>query len=107
MDTFIGTGKYQTGRVMPISRCPTSRPTTCWRQDRRARTGRRHRLFGQVFVSERQARISTTDQREEGFKTAMGRGIPRRDRSETQFNDNDANKGRHRSCRACLPATPT
>ena len=43
VDTFIGTGDYQTGsRATPISRCPTSRPTTCsaarWR---RARSPRR------------------------------------------------------------------
>ncbi len=46
---------------------------------------------GKVYVSNVKPGISTTDQREEGFKLAM-EAFPDIEVLETQFNDNDANK---------------
>ncbi|MEZ5866889.1 MAG: substrate-binding domain-containing protein, partial [Geminicoccaceae bacterium] len=46
---------------------------------------------GKVYVSNVKPGISTTDQREEGFKAAMA-AFPDIEVLETQFNDNDANK---------------
>ena len=46
---------------------------------------------GKVYVSNVRPGISTTDQREEGFKAAM-KNFPDITVLETQFNDNDANK---------------
>jgi len=46
---------------------------------------------GKVYVSNVKPGISTTDQREEGFKLAM-RNYPNIQVLETQFNDDDANK---------------
>ena len=46
---------------------------------------------GKVYVSNVKPGISTTDQREEGFKAAM-QDFPGIEVLETQFNDNDANK---------------
>ena len=47
---------------------------------------------GKVYVSNVKPGISTTDQREEGFKAAMAEDFPNITVLETQFNDNDANK---------------
>ena len=46
---------------------------------------------GPVYVSNVKPGISTTDQREEGFKAAMA-NYPNITVLETQFNDDDANK---------------
>ncbi len=47
---------------------------------------------GKVYVSNVKPGISTTDQREEGFKLAMRELYPDVEVLETQFNDDDANK---------------
>ena len=47
---------------------------------------------GKVYVSNVKPGISTTDQREEGFKAEMAENFPNVEVLETQFNDNDANK---------------
>ena len=47
---------------------------------------------GKVYVSNVKPGISTTDQREAGFKSAMAEEFPDITVLETQFNDNDANK---------------
>ncbi|TIQ94681.1 MAG: sugar ABC transporter substrate-binding protein, partial [Mesorhizobium sp.] len=47
---------------------------------------------GKVYVSNVKPGISTTDQREEGFKKEMAANHPGITVLETQFNDNDANK---------------
>jgi ribose transport system substrate-binding protein len=47
---------------------------------------------GKVYVSNVKPGISTTDQREEGFKLAMSELFPDIEVLETQFNDDDANK---------------
>ena len=47
---------------------------------------------GPVYVSNVKPGISTTDQREEGFKLEMAENFPGVTVLETQFNDNDANK---------------
>jgi ribose transport system substrate-binding protein len=47
---------------------------------------------GKVYVSNVKPGISTTDQREEGFKEEMKADYPGITVLETQFNDDDANK---------------
>ena len=47
---------------------------------------------GKVYVSNVKPGISTTDQREQGFKDEMKENFPDITVLETQFNDNDANK---------------
>jgi ribose transport system substrate-binding protein len=46
---------------------------------------------GKVYVSNVNPGISTTDQREEGFKLEMAENFPGVEVLETQFNENDAN----------------
>src|SRR5690606_28947292 len=47
---------------------------------------------GSVYVSNVKPGISTTDQREEGFKLEMAEHYPDITVLETQYNDDDANK---------------
>jgi len=47
---------------------------------------------GKVYVSNVKPGISTTDQREEGFKLELQEHFPNVEILETQFNDDDANK---------------
>ena len=92
VDTFIDDGKYQNGTAPATSRCPTSPPTTCWAASSPAwRWPSRSASKGKVYVSNVKPGISTTDQREEGFKAAM-QNFPNITVLDTQFNDNDANK---------------
>jgi ribose transport system substrate-binding protein len=93
VDTFIGTGKYQTGAGdgdFPLSYIASDNVLggkIAARALAAAIGGE-----GKVFVSNVKPGISTTDQREEGFKTAMAEEFPGITVLETQFNDNDANK---------------
>ena len=93
VDTFIGTGKYQTGAGdgdFPLSYIASDNVLggkIAARALAAAIGGE-----GKVFVSNVKPGISTTDQREEGFKAAMAEEFPGITVLETQFNDNDANK---------------
>ncbi|MFM2356911.1 MAG: hypothetical protein RLZZ528_2647 [Pseudomonadota bacterium] len=93
VDTFIGTGNYQTGAGdgdFPLSYIASDNVLggkIAARALAAAIGG-----AGKVFVSNVKPGISTTDQREEGFKTAMAEEFPGITVLETQFNDNDANK---------------
>ena len=93
VDTFIGTGKYQTGAGdgdFPLSYIASDNVLggkIAARALAAAIGG-----AGKAYVSNVKPGISTTDQREEGFKTAMAEEFPGITVLETQFNDNDANK---------------
>lgn len=92
VDTFIDDGKYQDGQGpgdFPLSYIATDNVMGGFLAGvALARTiGER----GKVYVSNVKPGISTTDQREEGFKLAM-REFPEIEVLETQFNDDDANK---------------
>lgn len=92
VDTFIGTGKFQTGAGdadFPISYVASDNVLGGMMAGRalaKAIGGK-----GKVYVSNTKPNISTTDQREEGFKMVM-KEFPDIEVLETQFNDDDANK---------------
>ena len=93
VDTFIGTGVYQTGAGdadFPLSYIASDNilgGKMAARALAAAIGGE-----GKVYVSNVKPGISTTDQREAGFKAAMAEEFPNVTVLETQFNDNDANK---------------
>lgn len=93
VDTFIGTGQYQTGAGdadFPLAYIASDNVLggkIAARALAAAIGGE-----GKVFVSNVKPGISTTDQREAGFKQAMAEEFPGITVLETQFNDNDANK---------------
>jgi ribose transport system substrate-binding protein len=92
VDTFIDDGKYQDGAGpgdFPLSYIATDNVLGGFLAGSAlaATIGGR----GKVYVSNVKPGISTTDQREEGFKLAM-RQFPNITVLETQFNDDDANK---------------
>jgi ribose transport system substrate-binding protein len=92
VDTFIDDGKYQDGAGpgdFPLSYLATDNVLGGFLAGSAlaATIGGR----GKVYVSNVKPGISTTDQREEGFKLAM-RQFPNITVLETQFNDDDANK---------------
>jgi ribose transport system substrate-binding protein len=93
VDTFIGTGMYQTGAGdadFPLAYVASDNilgGKMAARALAAAIGG-----AGKVYVSNVKPGISTTDQREAGFKQAMAEEFPNVVVLETQFNDNDANK---------------
>jgi ribose transport system substrate-binding protein len=93
VDTFIGTGVYQTGAGdadFPLAYIASDNilgGKMAARALAAAIGG-----AGKVYVSNVKPGISTTDQREAGFKTAMAEEFPDVVVLETQFNENDANK---------------
>ena len=92
VDTFIGTGEFQTGSGdadFPISYVASDN-VLGGRMAARA-LAKAIGEKGKVYVSNVKPGISTTDQREEGFKDEMKKysGVQV---LETQFNDDDANK---------------
>lgn len=93
VDTFIGTGQYQTGAGdadFPLAYIASDNVLggkIAARALAAAIGGE-----GKVYVSNVKPGISTTDQREAGFKQAMAEEFPNITVLETQFNDNDANK---------------
>jgi ribose transport system substrate-binding protein len=92
VDTFIGTGVYQTGAGdadFPISYIASDNILGGEIAARALATAIGDK--GKVYVSNVKPGISTTDQREEGFKTEMAKH-PGITVLETQFNDDDANK---------------
>ena len=93
VDTFIGSGVYQTGAGdadFPLSYIASDNVLGGKMAARAlaAAIGGE----GKVYVSNVKPGISTTDQREEGFKAAIAAEFPKITVLETQFNDNDANK---------------
>lgn len=92
VDTFIGTGQYQTGAGdadFPISYVASDNVLGGAMAARALATAIGEK--GKVYVSNVKPGISTTDQREQGFKDEMAKH-PGITVLETQFNDNDANK---------------
>ena len=93
VDTFIGTdGKYQTGSGdadFPLSY--VSSDNVKGGEVGADALAKAIGEKGSVYVSNVKPGISTTDQRELGFKNAMKK-YPNIKVLETQFNDNDANK---------------
>lgn len=92
VDTFIGNGQYQTGAGnadFPLSYIASDNVLggrIAARALAEAIGGE-----GQVYVSNVNPGISTTDQREEGFKAEMAENHPNIEVLETQYNENDAN----------------
>lgn len=92
VDTFIGDGKFQTGAGdadFPISYVASDN-VLGGRMAARA-LAKAIGEKGKVYVSNVKPGISTTDQREEGFKEEM-KNYKDIEVLETQFNDDDANK---------------
>ena len=92
VDTFIGTGVFQTGAGdadFPISYVASDN-VLGGRIAARA-LAKAIGDKGKVYVSNVKPGVSTTDQREEGFKLEM-KNHPNIEVLETQFNDDDANK---------------
>jgi ribose transport system substrate-binding protein len=92
VDTFIGTGEYQTGdgnADFPLSYIASDNVLG----GRMAARALAEAIGGegQVYVSNVNPGISTTDQREEGFKAEMAENHPNIEVLETQYNENDAN----------------
>jgi ribose transport system substrate-binding protein len=93
VDTFIGSGIYQTGAGdadFPLAYIASDNVLG----GRMAARALAAAIGGEgkVFVSNVKPGISTTDQREAGFKAEMAENFPKVTVLETQFNDNDANK---------------
>jgi ribose transport system substrate-binding protein len=92
VDTFIGDGRFQTGSGdadFPISYVASDN-VLGGRMAARA-LAQAIGDKGKVYVSNVKPGVSTTDQREEGFKLEM-KDHPNIAVLETQFNDDDANK---------------
>jgi ribose transport system substrate-binding protein len=93
VDTFIDDGRYQDGDGpgdFPLSYVASDNVLGGFMAG--AALGRTLGGQGKVYVSNVKPGISTTDQREEGFKLAMSELFPEIEVLETQFNDDDANK---------------
>ncbi|MDB5556825.1 MAG: sugar transporter substrate-binding protein [Rhizobium sp.] len=92
VDTFIGSGVYQTGAGdadFPLSYVASD--NVLGGEIAARALAKAIGDKGKVYVSNVKPGISTTDQREEGFKKEMA-NHPGITVLETQFNDNDANK---------------
>jgi ribose transport system substrate-binding protein len=92
VDTFIGNGKYQTGSGdadFPLSYIASDNIVGGEIAARALAKSIGDK--GKVYVSNVKPGVSTTDQREEGFKSEM-KNHPGVTVLETQFNDDDANK---------------
>ncbi len=92
VDTFIGNGVYQTGAGaadFPLSYIASS--NTLGGQIAARALAAAIGGKGRVYVANIEAGVSTTDQREAGFKAEM-RNHPGITVLSTQFNDDDANK---------------
>lgn len=91
VDTFIDDGKYQDGSGdgdFPLSYIASDNVGG----GRMAARYMADEIGGQgkVYVSNVRPGISTTDQREEGFKAEMAENFPEVEVLETQYNENDA-----------------
>lgn len=93
VDTFIGSGVYQTGAGdgdFPLSYIASDNVLG----GRMAARALANAIGGEgkVYVANVKPGISTTDQREEGFKAEMAENFPKVNVLETQYNEDDANK---------------
>jgi ribose transport system substrate-binding protein len=93
VDTFIGTGIYQTGAGdgdFPLSYIASDNVLG----GRMAARALANAIGGKgkVYVANVKPGISTTDQREEGFKAEMAENFKDVTVLETQYNEDDANK---------------
>lgn len=91
VDTFIADGVYQTGSGdgdFPISYVASDNLLG----GRMAARAMAEKIggSGKVYIASNRPGISTTDQREEGFKAEMAENFPDVEVLETQFNENDA-----------------
>jgi ribose transport system substrate-binding protein len=106
VDTFIDDGQYQDGAGdgdFPLSYIASDNVLggrMAARALAQALGGK-----GKVYVSNVKPGISTTDQREEGFKLEMQAHYPEIEVLETQYNDDDANKAAAQ-LQAVLARTP-
>ena len=92
VDTYIGTGVYQTGSGtadFPLSYIASN--NALGGEIAARALARAIGDHGKVYVSNIEAGVSTTDQREAGFKAEMAKH-PNITVLSTQFNDDDANK---------------
>ncbi len=92
VDTFIGNGQFQTGSGdadFPISYVASDNVLGGRIAGRALAKAIGEK--GKVYVSNVKPGVSTTDQREEGFKLEM-KNHPNIEVLETQFNDDDSNK---------------
>ncbi len=92
VDTFIGDGRYQTGSGeadFPISYVASD--NIAGGEIAARALAKAIGEKGKVYVSNVKPGISTTDQREQGFKQEMKK-YPNVTVLDTQFNDDDANK---------------
>jgi ribose transport system substrate-binding protein len=92
VDTFIDDGKYQDGEGpgdFPLAYIATDNVMGGYLAG--AALAKQIGEKGKVYVSNVKPGISTTDQREQGFKEALKK-YPNITVLETQFNDDDANK---------------
>ena len=92
VDTFIGDGRYQTGTGdadFPLSYIASN--NILGGEIAAKALAKAIGEKGKVYVSNVKPNISTTDQREQGFKQEMKKH-PNITVLETQFNDDDANK---------------
>ncbi|MBV9997754.1 MAG: substrate-binding domain-containing protein [Verrucomicrobia bacterium] len=92
VDTFIGNGHYQTGTGdadFPL--CYVASDNVLGGEIAARALAKAINDKGKVYVSNVKPGISTTDQREQGFKDEMKKH-PNVTVLETQFNDDDANK---------------
>ncbi|HZT19006.1 MAG TPA: ABC transporter substrate-binding protein, partial [Dongiaceae bacterium] len=92
VDTFIGTGQYQTGSGdadFPLAYIASD--NLLGGEIAARALAKAIGDKGKVYVSNVKPGISTTDQREEGFKREM-KSHPGITVLETQYNDDDANK---------------
>ncbi len=92
VDTFIGTGNYQTGAGdadFPLAYIASDNVLGGKMAARALAKAIGDK--GKVYVSNVKPGVSTTDQREEGFKDEM-KSHPGIQVLQTQFNDDDANK---------------
>jgi ribose transport system substrate-binding protein len=93
VDTFIDDGKYQDGSGpgdFPLSYVASDNVLGGFLAG--AALGKTLDGKGKVYVSNVNPGISTTDQREQGFKLAMSQLFPAMTVLGTQFNNDDANK---------------
>jgi len=93
VDTFIGTGSYQTGAGdadFPLAYIASD--NVLGGEIAARALAKSVGDKGKVYVSNVKPGISTTDQREEGFKKEMAANHPNITVLDTQYNDDDANK---------------
>jgi ribose transport system substrate-binding protein len=93
VDTFIGNGIYQTGSGdadFPLAYIASD--NLLGGEIAARALGKAIGGEGKVYVSNVSPGVSTTDQREEGFKAEMKKDFPKVTVLDTQFNDDDANK---------------